>query len=109
VCLSLVVLSQKGEHGLRGQRVLPWIGAAISLYLMLSSSLSNILVGIAFVLLGIPVYVFYSRTHLGEIREMFLTQEEILVSNLEKADRFLPRLVRFVRGLFSRVTNAARL
>jgi amino acid transporter len=106
VCLSLVVLAQKGGEGLRGQRVLPWLGVAISLYLMIATSLVDVVIGVAFVLIGIPVYIFYSRTHLGELREMFLTQEEILVNNLEKGNRVLPRVVRLVRRLFKRAPTS---
>ena len=102
VCLSLVVLGREGHGELRGQKILPWLGALISLCLMVATSPGDIIVGAVFVLVGIPVYVFYSRTHVRELREMFITQEEILVSNLEKGNRVLPRLVRMVRRIVRR-------
>jgi hypothetical protein len=73
---------------------------------MIATSPVDITMGGLFVLIGIPVYIFYSRTHVGELREMFVTQEEILVNNLEKGNRVLPRLVRLVRRIFRRAPTS---
>ncbi|HYM38813.1 MAG TPA: amino acid permease, partial [Thermoplasmata archaeon] len=97
VCLALTVLKKPGEHGLPGQAVLPWIGVAISLYLLYSTSLVDKIVGSIAVALGIPVYLYFTKTHVGELKAVALSEEEIFRTNLEKQNRFLANLVRLVR------------
>jgi amino acid transporter len=97
VCLSLSVLKRSGERGLRGQNVIPWLGVAISLYLIYSTALSDILIGTVFVLLGIPIYFFYARLHIGELKTTLVSEEEVLARSLERQNRPLARLVRAVK------------
>ena len=100
VCLSLSVLKKNGERGLRGQSIIPWLGVVISLYLIYSTALSDILVGTAFVLLGIPIYFFYARLHVGDLKTTLVSEEEVLARSLEKQNRPLARLVRATKRLF---------
>lgn len=102
VCLSLSVLKKSGEHGLRGQNVLPWIGVVISLYLLYSTSLLDKLIGTVLVLLGIPVYLYFSRIPVRELKGTFLSEEEIFARNLEKRNRFLANLVRLLHSAYNR-------
>lgn len=105
VCLALPVLRKNGEGGLHGERVLPWLGVAISLYLVYSSSLSDILIGSVAVLLGIPVYLYFSKTPVGEVEAKLLSGEEILRVSLEKQNRFLAKFVRWIRRAIGRWTH----
>lgn len=100
VCLSLTVLKKSGERGLRGQSVVPWLGVAISLYLLYSTSLTDKLLGTAVVLLGLPIYFFYARVHIGELKTTLASEEVVLARNLERQNKPLARLVRGVRRLF---------
>jgi basic amino acid/polyamine antiporter, APA family len=102
VCLSLWVLKKNGEHGLRGQRILPWLGAIVSLYLIFSTSLTDIIIGSVIVLLGIPVYLFFAKTTVREVEDTFLSDEQILRSSLERRNVFLANLVRLVRKALRR-------
>jgi len=103
VCLALAVLKKKGEAGLRGQSVLPWVGAAISLYLLFSTSTFDKIVGVVVILLGIPIYLYYSKeTDVRSIREGLASEEFVLVRNLEKQNRFLANFVRLARKAFRR-------
>ena len=94
VCLSLAVLNRKNEKGLPGQGVIPWLGAAISLYLLYSTSLLDKVLGSAFVLLGIPVYVFFAKTTAREVE-----------AELEKQYGFLANLVRLIRAAYRRLAH----
>jgi APA family basic amino acid/polyamine antiporter len=105
VCLSLWVLKKDEEHGLRGQRILPWLGAIVSLYLIFSTSLTDIIIGSVIVLLGIPVYLFFSKTTVREVEDAFLSDEQILRSSLEKRNVFLADLVRLVRKALRRKSS----
>lgn len=102
VCLSLSVLSKKGEQGLRGQSVIPWLGAAISLYLLVSTSASSQVIGVLAVLVGVPIYFFYSKTKMTELKVTILSEEEVLARNLERHNRPLARLVKGVRRALGR-------
>jgi len=102
VCLSLTVLKKRGEHGLRGQSVVPWAGVAISLYLLYSTSLSDKLIGIVAILVGLPIYFFYARVQVRELRVTLVSEEEVLARNLERGNRPLARLVKSIRRLFKK-------
>jgi amino acid transporter len=108
VCLALSVLNKSGNGGLRGEKVLPWIGVLISLYLLYTTSLIDKLVGTILVLVGIPVYLYFSKAQISELRGRFLSEEEIFTTNLEKQNRFLANFVRFVRAAYNRVARRRR-
>ena len=97
------MLKKSGEKGLRGQSVIPWAGVVISLFLLFSTSLSDALVGLATVLLGLPIYFFYARVHIGELRTTLISEEETLTRNLERKNRPVARLVAVLRRLFGRI------
>jgi amino acid transporter len=90
VCFALTVLKKPGEHGLHGQTVLPWLGVAVSLYLIYSTSLFDKLTGSVVVLLGIPVYLYFSRkTDIHELGQEFASEEAVFVKAMERRNKFL--------------------
>lgn len=97
VCMSLIVLKRPREKKLRGQRVLPWIGIIICVYLIYSTSIFDKAVGSAVILLGIPLYVFFSpKADIHHLKELFLTEEAVLARALEGREKFLANFVRLV-------------
>ena len=96
VCLSLVVLKKHNEHGLRGQHILPWLGVAISLYLMYSTSLFDKIIGTILVLAGIPIYLHYAPRYRKERPQHLFTEAEVISLNLQRKNRPLAYLVRLV-------------
>ncbi len=105
VCLALVVLKRKREKGLPGQGVIPWLGAAISIYLLYSTSLLDKVLGSAFVLLGIPIYLFFSKAKVREVEAELISDEAILQAELEKQHGFLANLVRLTRAAYRRLSR----
>jgi basic amino acid/polyamine antiporter, APA family len=105
VCLALSKLRKNGEKGLPGEGILPWIGAAISLYLLYSTSFPDKLIGLTFVLLGIRAYLYFSRTTSREIRGRLVTEEALLEAELDKQYRFLANFVRLARALYKRLAH----
>lgn len=103
VCLALYVLKKKGEKGLPGQDLLPWLGAAISIYLLYSTSFFDKLVGTVFVLLGVQVYLHFSKTSAHALEERFLSEQTIYEAQLEKQHRFLANFVRLLRAAYDRI------
>ncbi len=106
VCLALSVLKKSGEHGLHGQSILPWLGVGVSLYLLYSTSLLDKVVGSLAVLIGIPVYLYFSpKTDVHDLKRQFTSEEEVLARNLEKQNRFLANLVRLLAKAYARIAG----
>ena len=104
VSLSFAVLKKDREKGLYGQRFLPWLGVAICLYLLYSAGWVNIIIGSVVVLIGIPVYIYFSpKTHMHPLKEIFVSESAILARNLDRKYRFLANGMRLVAGLVRRI------
>jgi len=108
VCLALAVLKRSGEKGLPGQAFLPWAGALISVYLLYSTSFFDKLVGSVFVVLGIPVYLFFSKTSPRELEGRLISEEEVFGRELQRQHAFLANFVRLARALYRRISSSSR-
>lgn len=109
VCLALIVLKKGREHELHGQNVLPWIGLAICLYLLYSTSLFDKVLGSVVILLGIPLYVFFSpKADIRHLKRLFISEESILERRLEKKERFLANFVRLVHLGYRKLRSGSR-
>ena len=60
-CLSLIILTRDTEKGLPGQKVFPWIGILICLYLLYSTSIFDKVVGGFIILAGVLCTYFSHR------------------------------------------------
>ncbi|MDD1662083.1 MAG: APC family permease [Methanomicrobiales archaeon] len=99
-CLALTILSRGKQKDLRGQRVLPWAGAAICLYLIVSTSAFDKIVGGLVILAGIPIYVFFSpKTDIYHLKELFISEEAIFVRRMARQRRFLANLLRILHKI----------
>jgi len=105
VCLSLAVLKRSGEKGLPGQGLLPWAGALISVYLLYSTSLLDKVAGSVLVLLGVPVYLFFSKTSPRELEGRIVSEEEVFGRELQRQHAFLANFVRMARALRKRLAR----
>jgi APA family basic amino acid/polyamine antiporter len=89
-CFSLIVLARDSEQQLTGQKILPWLGIIICLFLLYSTSFFDKIIGMGIILTGIVIYVFFSpKEDIHHLKEMFLTEEAIFFRNLAKRERFL--------------------
>ncbi len=89
-CFALIVLTRDTEKQLIGQKVLPWIGVIICLYLLYSTSVFDKVVGTLVLFAGVIIYVFLSpKQDIHHVKEMFLSEEAIFVRSLAKRERFL--------------------
>jgi len=102
VSVSLVVLVRRStKAGLRGARVLPWLGALVSVYLIYSTSLLDKLVGSAVILAGVPLYVYFSpKVDAADLKDRFVSEEAILERSLDRTHKFLANALRLLRNLF---------
>jgi len=105
-CCALVVLARRGKQGLRGERILPWAGMAICLYLMYSTGWFAKIAGTLVILAGIPLYIFFSpKADIAHLKELFLSEEAVFLRGMELKQRFLANFLGMVHRLGKRVTG----
>ena len=101
-CLALTILSQGKRDTLHGQKILPWAGIAICIYLLISTSFFDKLVGGLVILAGIPIYVFFSpKTDIYHLKELFVSENAIFVRRMARQRRFLANLLRILHEIIS--------
>lgn len=93
-CLALIVLRRKTTKKLYGQHILPWIGIIICLYLIISTSLFDKIAGVIVILVGIPLYAFFSpKTDIYHLKQLFLSEEAIFIRRIKRKERFLANFI----------------
>jgi amino acid transporter len=106
VCFAFIILRKKKDAQLRGQGVLPWLGIAICLYLLYSTSLSDKVVGSIVILLGIPIYIYFSpRYKLKDMKRFFLSEDVIIGKALEKKEVFLAGFMKLLHEGYSKLRS----
>ena len=100
-CLALISLKRTSEKQLYGQDILPLFGIMICMYLIYSTSLWDKIVGIGIILIGVPIYIYLSpKRDIRHMKEMFLSEEAILLRRLARKERFLANFLRLIhRGI----------
>ncbi len=89
-CLALIVLTRDSEKQLPGQKILPWLGVMICLYLLYSTSFFDKAVGTIIILAGVLIYVFFSpKQDIYHLKELFVSEQAIFVRAMAKRERFL--------------------
>jgi len=105
-CCALVVLSRRGKPGIRGERILPWAGMAICLYLMYSTTPFDKVAGGLVILAGIPLYVYFSpKADIAHLKELFLSEEAIFFRRMERKQSFLANFLGLVHRLVKKVAG----
>ena len=105
-CCALIVLSRRQERGFPGERILPWAGIAICLYLMFSTTFFDKIAGILVILAGIPLYIFFSpKADIAHLKELFLSEEAIFMRRMELKQRFLANFLDLVHRLVKGVAG----
>jgi amino acid transporter len=103
-CLSLIVLTRDTEPQLSGQKILPWIGILICLYLLYSTSLFDKIVGIVMIAAGVLMYLFFSpKQDIHHLKQMFLSEEAIFLRAMAKRERFLGNFMRMIYQWYLRL------
>ncbi|MBI2545031.1 MAG: amino acid permease [Candidatus Aenigmarchaeota archaeon] len=106
VCLSLEILRRKSEKKLHGQTILPWLGIAICMYLIFSTTTFDKIIGTIVILAGIPIYVFLSpKTDIKHLKKLFISEESIFERRFEKKERFLANFVSMMHKASKRIRS----
>ena len=105
-CLSLLVLRRESEKGLPGQHLLPLIGSLICLYLLFSTSTFDKIAGTILILVGIPIYVFFSpKVEMSTMKKFFFSEEAIFARRLQREERFLANFIQLVYRAYRKIYN----
>ncbi len=101
---TTVILKKETEKKLYGQNILPWLGVGICLYLLYSTAMFDKVVGLALILFGILLYVFFTpKTDIRHLKELFISEENIFVITMEKKYRFLANFIRLLHKAYRKV------
>ncbi len=102
-CVSALVLEKQHAdvaNRLRGRRLVPILGAACSVVLLVLVSPAVILISLVLLGVGVPVYTFFSpKKESEELRAAFLSAEAISERAYRQGRRFLAYPLALLRGL----------
>ena len=97
-CFIMVALSAIRIRKDKLTKALSISSILISLYLISQIGQANITIGIILILLGIPVYIFFSpKSEVREAKKFLAKRETILKHRLEKENVFLARAVKHIK------------
>ena len=91
---------------LRGGVIIPVLGAGFSLYLITQCTLTQIVLGVLLLLVGVPIYIKYSpRKEIAELKQELLSREAVLKRTHEEEQRFLAHALQHIKHFYRRVTG----
>ena len=105
-CISVFPLRKKYEKSIKIPSIIPIAGVLISIYMMTQCNLNQVIAGVVFIALGIPIYWKYSPKK--EIRSVIkeITSREVFLRRWVRArEVFLGYLLRRLAYLLRRVLS----
>lgn len=102
---SIFVLRQKriSQFQIKGGLILAILGIVFSIFLISQCSPQQIALGVLILLIGIPVYVFYSpKKELSILRRALLSRPHIAKRLREQERRFLANILRHIKEWYRR-------
>jgi len=100
---SLRKKNLKPSFHLRGGLLIPSLGVIFSLYLISQCTIAQIGLGLALLLLGVPIYIRYSpKKEMAEIKKSLVSSESILESSLRQEEQFLAHLLSHIKRIHRR-------
>ena len=89
-CASAIKLHKMDPHRSRTGVMIPVVGLLFSFALMALVNVDQILISLALMLVGLPIYMFFSpKQELHEPKKAFLSREAVLRRAYEQGERFL--------------------
>jgi APA family basic amino acid/polyamine antiporter len=89
-----------------GRIILPCLGVIFSVYLISQCTPAQIAIGVALLLVGVPMYIKYSpRKEIAELKEGLTSREAILKRAYDQEHTFLAHALRHIKKYYRRVTR----
>jgi len=106
---SLRKKNLKPSFHLRGGLLIPSLGVIFSLYLISQCTIAQIGLGLALLLLGVPIYIRYSpKKEMAEIKKLLVSSESILESSLRQEEQFLAHLLSHIKRIYRKKKGSSR-
>ena len=107
---SLHRKSRAAHFHLRGGMLIPSLGVIFSLYLITQCTITQIALGLALLLAGLPIYVKYSpKEEIAELKEKLLSRESMLRLAYGQEERFLAHVFRHIKRFYRRITGKKQI
>jgi APA family basic amino acid/polyamine antiporter len=108
-CASVFSLrrrNRKPSFHVRGGRVIPVLGIVFSIFLISQCTINQIMLGLALILAGIPIFIKYApKKELKELKEEWLSPRAVLDRARRQEKRFLAHLLAHVKHGYRRITR----
>lgn len=103
-CIAVFPLKKRFSGGLKLPRFVPVLGIIICIYMITQTEVSQLVIGVILILVGIPVYMRYSpEKELSRVRREIVHEEGIFARYLRYPEVFIARFLRRVRQLVRKV------
>jgi APA family basic amino acid/polyamine antiporter len=103
-CLAVFPLRKKYETGIKIPSIIPILGVLISFYMMSQCNLNQIIAGVVFIVLGIPIYLKYApKKEIKPVVKEVTSRRAILTRWIRSQERFLAYFIRRVAYLLKRL------
>jgi amino acid transporter len=108
-CASIFFLRKKGikpKFNLKGGLIIPSLGIIFSLYLITQCTSIQITIGLALLLVGIPIYVKYSpKKEIAELKKELLSRDSVLERIYHEEEKFLAHLILHIKMAYRRIAG----
>jgi APA family basic amino acid/polyamine antiporter len=103
-CLAVFPLRKKYENSIKIPSIIPVLGVLIALYMMYQCNLNQIIAGVVFIALGIPIYMKYApKKEIKPVVKEVTSRRAILTRWIRSQERFLAYFIRRVAYLLKRL------
>jgi basic amino acid/polyamine antiporter, APA family len=105
-CASVFTLSKNSSatnHHNKVKMAIPVLGIIFSAYLITQCTPTQLLIGVALLLFGIPIYIKYSPKHeLTDIKRSFTAEQNVLRRIYRQEQVFLAHVIKHIGEILSR-------
>ena len=105
-CISVFPLRKKYEKSIKIPSIIPIAGVLISIYMMTQCNLNQVIAGVVFIALGIPIYWKYSpKKEIRSVIKDVTSRRAILTRWVISQERFLAYFLRRVYYLLKKIRD----
>ena len=105
-CISVFPLRKKYEKSIKIPSIIPIAGVLISIYMMTQCNLNQVIAGVVFIALGIPIYWKYSpKKEIRSVIKDVTSRRAILTRWVISQERFLAYFLRRVYYLLRKIRD----
>jgi basic amino acid/polyamine antiporter, APA family len=94
-CLAVFPLKMKYSDGIKLPRVIPLMGVVISIYMMTQCNINQIITGLLFMALGVPIFLKYApRDEIQQVKKDIELGRGVFSRWFKIPDKFLAYFLR---------------